>query len=337
VRAVFALDRCTDDTQAALRTVLGDDAFTSGRVEIVSVDACPDDWHGKPHAAHEGVTRASKARDAELLLFVDADTRFAPMALRAAVALMQLRELGVLSVLSTLEVSHWWEKVAQPWAGFELMRKYPIDRINREKNPIGFANGQFMLFTRQAYDCVGGHEAVRRHVLEDIALAIRAKKRNVQVNLYFADGLFRCAMYDSWDAFRQGWKRIFIEGFRRRPARLRTAAGRLLVMGVGAPLASAVVMSIGAAQLFQATRWRAPIEEVWFSWVLLVVGVCGLAAWFTAAASVLRSQRLPVRWAVLAPAGALCVVRILHRAALDLKRGRPMQWGGREFVRQERT
>lgn len=36
-----------------------------------------------------------------------------------------------------------------------------------------FANGQFILLTRAAYDKIGGHEAVKSAVLEDLELARR--------------------------------------------------------------------------------------------------------------------------------------------------------------------
>src|SRR5205823_291327 len=93
--------------------------------------------------------------------------------IRACVALLERRRLDLLSLLSTLTCDTWFERLAQPAAGFELVRQYPISRANRRSNPRAFANGQFMLFRRAAYDAIGGHGAVHDELLEDLALARR--------------------------------------------------------------------------------------------------------------------------------------------------------------------
>ena len=46
-----------------------------------------------------------------------------------------------------------------------------------DRSPLAFANGQYILIRRTAYDAAGGHEAVRDRFVEDIALAGRVKAR----------------------------------------------------------------------------------------------------------------------------------------------------------------
>jgi GT2 family glycosyltransferase len=48
------------------------------------------------------------------------------------------------------------------------------------------ANGQCLLFSRAAYDQLGGHEAIRSSVLDDVDFARRAKALKVPYRLYFA-------------------------------------------------------------------------------------------------------------------------------------------------------
>lgn len=321
VRAVFALDRCTDGTEAALREAMADASIAW---DVVRVDSCPDPWQGKPHAVWQGLTRSPLAQDAALLLFVDADTWFEPAALRAAAALLCDRSLGLLSLLSTLEERTWWERLVQPWAGFALLRRYAIDRVNAGKT--AFANGQFMLFARDAYERVGGHEAVKHHVLEDIALATRARKRSVKAELRFADGLFRCAMYRSWNAFVAGWKRIFVEGHRLKARRLRRAGTRLLLTATVAPLLSLALLlaplAVGGGEEGAA--------------LVGLVGAAGLAAWALFAALTLRTQRLPLTRLLVAPVGAAVAAALLLRTASDLQQQREVRWGGRTFTRKAR-
>ncbi len=67
------------------------------------------------------------------------------------------------------------------------------------------ANGQFLLIRRDAYDGVGGHEAVRARVLEDVALARLVKSSGR--NIFFApgQGIVRTRMYRTFGAMWQGW------------------------------------------------------------------------------------------------------------------------------------
>ena len=160
---VLVLDRCTDGTLEIARR----HAEADPRITIVENDSCPEGWAGKCHAAAVGARRATGA----YLLFTDADTVFDPDLVRASVALAHARDLGLLSLLSTLTFTRRDEQIVQPVASMILVGLYPIDRVNRDDTPRPFANGQFMLFRRSTYDRLGGHAAVRDSVLEDLAFA----------------------------------------------------------------------------------------------------------------------------------------------------------------------
>ena len=163
LQIVFVLDRCTDNTAA----VLARHARADPRIVVIENESCPEDWAGKCNAARIGAEHAT----GDWLLFTDADTRFDPQLARAAVALARDRDLALLSLLSTLTVEHRFERIAQVAATMTLLELYPIHRTDRTKSPRPFANGQFMLFRRDWYDRIGGHDAVKDALLEDIAAA----------------------------------------------------------------------------------------------------------------------------------------------------------------------
>lgn len=325
LRLVFALDRCTDSTDARLRGVIGNDP----RAEIVPIDSCPDDWAGKTHAIHRGVTDSRGAKDARLLLFADADTLFDPTLCRAAAATIRARGLGLLSLLSELSSDLWFERFVQPAAGFELIRQYPLDSVNAAEKPRAFANGQFMLFDREVYDRLGGHALVKKELLEDIAFARqmnrRRKREGARWGVLMADGLLKCRMYRSWEAFQKGWKRIYTEASSRRPDRLREWAVRQFISGVAAP--AAAVMSIGAGLALLILPDR-PLAAA-----LIGTGIASLAIMFTSLAFVYRDQGLPARYVLTYPFGALWTARLLWRAARDLRGGVATEWGGRSYAR----
>ena len=272
LRVVLALDRCTDDTAALARAAFGDD----NRFEIVAIDSCPLDWAGKVHAVHVGVTQSRNAADADYLLFADADTVFAPGCIAAALALMRERNLDFLSLLSTLTYRTWFERVVQPAATLELMRQYPLTLANAATGRRPFANGQFMLFTRAAYEDVGGHAAVKSALLEDIALSRRIDARKRAAGLFLAAGLFHCSMYGDWAQFRRGWKRIYTEAADRNARRLAHSALRARWLGT----------LVRIAMLSDAPVWIAPLH---------IVGAWLIAGVLDEAATDIRS-RTPTHW-----------------------------------------
>lgn len=321
---VFSLDRCTDDTDAVLRDAIRDDR----RFTIHHVTECPPDWAGKVHAIHSAVHASPSAAAAELLLFADADTAFDPGCVRACVALLRNRKLDMLSLLSTLTTDRWFEKAVQPMAAMELIRQYPPLKVGRGPTSRPFANGQFMLFRREAYEAVGGHESAKAELLEDLFLARRVAWGDRTVGVLLADNMLRCRMYPTWAAFRRGWKRIYTEAANCRADRLRKSAVLLVLTGVLMPVGSVVATAAGILV------YRAGGEPV--AWWCGVAGAAGTAAWLVASTAALRLGGSPFVSTLLSPIGAMAVVGILAEAAKDLATGRATAWAGRHYVRQAR-
>ena len=325
LRVVLCLDRCADGTLDEAREAIGDD----GRFEIIEVGSCPEDWAGKVNAVHSGVQRSEGARDAAWLLFTDADTEFHPECVRATLAIAIERSDGLLSLLSTLTHRRWFERVVQPMSGFELVRQYPLSRASDDdaQRRRAFANGQFMLFRRDVYDAIGGHEPVSDALLEDIALAELVRQTGAGASLLLASGMVRCSMYDSWDEYRRGWKRIYTESAGRKSARMRKHARVVRTMGALLPALGLGALVVGVWSLVRGEA---------AGWIGVLTGGGGLLVWGVGVSMVLRSGRAPVWTLPLAPIGAWLTGSILREAARDLERGRPTRWGGREYARRAR-
>lgn len=324
LRVVLALDRCTDGTAGVCRDAIAGDS----RFELVEIDACPSDWAGKVHAVWSGVTRSRGASDAEILLFADADTMFSRGCVSASVALMEDRGLGLLSLVSTLTCTKWFEVLIQPAAGVELMRQYPLVKANRRERRRPFANGQFMMFRAAPYRAFGGHEVVKDELLEDLALARYADWTDVASGVFLADGVLTCRMYPDWIAFRRGWKRIYTEASRRKPSRLSTAAWEVLVSGVVLPLGAMALLVMSLLGVAEGPSWTGPAA--------LVVSGSGVLAWFFVVSWMYRMSRAPWWSAPGHIAGSWAVSRILGEAAKELRSGTPTSWGGRSYVRPVR-
>lgn len=320
LRVVLALDRCTDDTAGVARDEIGDDH----RFEVFEIDSCPDDWAGKVHAAHSGYQRSEHASGADVLIFTDADTWFDPSCVRASVALAEHRELDLLSLFSTLTTETWFEQTAQLSASFELARQFPLNKVNNTDRASrrAFANGQFMLFTSDCYQRIGGHEAVKDAILEDIAFARKVYHNDLRGGLLFADNMLRCSMYDSWSDFVRGWKRIYTESANREIKRLRRYSLRAPVTGSLLPIGSLCCLVLGIV-----------FGDLTTSIAHGTIGFLGLLAWIGAMIVISISSRAQIRHFPKNLIGAVLVGWIFRQAANDLSEGNPTEWGGKAYKR----
>jgi len=319
---VFALDRCTDQTEEVVER----EADGSDRVEIVKIAGCPEGWAGKTNAAHTGVVASEKASGADVLIFSDADTTWDPRCARACVSLLRHRELDLLSLLSTLRFEGTWEIRSQAVAASELIRRHPINKVNRAEKGNAFANGQFLCFERSMYDRIGGHEGVRDDLLEDLAFARKVQRVEGtpgRWGVFLADGMLRCRMYESAAQFRTGWKRIYTESSRRSPVRLRKSARRMLTIWLAPMVFAAVAAVVGIIAMIAAPGWLAGVT--------LGAGVIASAIWLVAVGQVCAMQSAPLRSVLAWPLGTMVVASILYEAARDLERGVPIVWGGKEY------
>lgn len=317
---IFVLDRCTDGTRAALEAV---SAPAGGNRTIALIDnfECPAQWAGKCNAAHRG----SGAAKGEVLLFTDADTTFDPRLVRASVALFVDRKLSLLSALPLVSVRHRFEAVVQPVCAMQLMKIYPIARVNSPDRPRPFANGQFMVFSRESYDAVGGHAAVHDDLLEDLAFArrmVHVLKR--PAGLFVADDLLHVRMYESYAQFREGWKRIFIEACHRNPSRLTRYGIECATVGAGTVAAGVLAALSGAVGLVMGD---------------IPLGASGIACGLLALVVQQWTLREIFSLIGVPPSAALAyaiasfeVARIQWEGAAALRSRTPVRWGGRHYV-----
>lgn len=323
---IFVLDRCTDATAERLRKIASADA----RVTAIEIDECPPDWAGKTHAAYVGAQSAS-AEPNSFLLFTDADTVFDPQLVHAAVGLATAESIDLVSLLSSLTKRTWFERIVQPVCSIELLRMYPPDIVNRPAPGRAFANGQFLLFSRRVYDEVGGHNAVHEHLLEDLALARATKRSGGRIGLFRDGGMLHCAMYESFAAFKEGWKRIFLESSRRRPPRMIRYIGRNIFHAVE-PLVKA---GLAVLIIWKIAGDMRAGDDVWVFAAGLTLAIA-LTVKFGALGMMYRAAGLSPPWSFTHALGALVVASLLISGVLDLLLRRPVRWGGREYVLEPR-
>jgi chlorobactene glucosyltransferase len=161
-------DRSTDGTGAILEGLAREDL----RLRVLPGSEPPPGWLGKPHALWLGAQDTS----GEILLFADADIRYDRRCLREAVSFLQEHEADFLSLLPRLEAKGFWENVLLPYVIGAYYAGPGVFANRRRPRWAALGGGAGNMIRRSAYDAIGGHEALKASVIDDVALALRTKQ-----------------------------------------------------------------------------------------------------------------------------------------------------------------
>jgi chlorobactene glucosyltransferase len=219
-------DRSTDRTGQILESIRAEQP--DSRLRVVHIQQLRDGWFGKNNAMREGIEQAK----GQWLCFGDADCRqTSRRTLSMAVRHALENRIDFLSVLPRLETQSLWERIIQPVCGAVMVFWFNPSKVNDPKRPNAYANGAFMLMSRECYQAIGGHDAVRTEINEDMHMAQLAKQRGQRLFVIQNDGLYTVRMYSRLREIWRGWSRIFFgcfETFRR----LRITLAMLLTTNI---------------------------------------------------------------------------------------------------------
>ncbi len=169
-------------------------------------------WCGKNWPCSEAARQWPSASAHDWILFVDADVRVDPAALRAALLDAKQQGSDLFSLAPRLDCGCLSEWLVQPIVTFLLILGFPTDRTNDPNDPSAFAAGPFMLFRRSAYDAIGGHRAVAAEVVEDMALARAIKRQGFRLRYLLALDRVSLRMYQDFAALWEGWTKNWYLG-----------------------------------------------------------------------------------------------------------------------------
>jgi glycosyltransferase involved in cell wall biosynthesis len=156
---------------------------------------------GKTNACWAGA-QAAKGR---WLLFTDADTVHETGDLSRSIREAERHHAVLLSYSPRQVVTGFWQQAVMPLVFSELASVYPMKQVNDPGDRLAAANGQFLLVDREAYFAVGGHRAVGRDVLEDVALANAIKHGQRAIRFRYAPDALATRMYRTTAEMVEGW------------------------------------------------------------------------------------------------------------------------------------
>jgi glycosyltransferase involved in cell wall biosynthesis len=188
-------DNSTDRTHAI--------ASSFPRVTVLHAPALQKGWTGKTNAVWTG----ANAGRGEWLLFTDADTMHEPGHLSLAIVEAERHNVAMLSYSPRQMVTGLWQRALMPLVFSELSVTYPPAKVCDPETHLAAANGQFLLVRRDVYFRIGGHEAVKDAVLEDVELANIIKRRKLGLRFRYAPEAVSTRMYRSFGAMFEGWSK----------------------------------------------------------------------------------------------------------------------------------
>jgi len=200
---VFVLDdESADDTWRVLQETK---AEANGRLTVLRGAPRQRGWRGKNWACAQ---LADHAGDADILIFVDADTHLEVGAIESIRSAMLAGDLHLLSALPRQE-AHGPSSLLVYLLPWSLVGHVPLFLARWRRRAFPMAIGQVLAFRRSAYYTLGGHAAVRSAIAEDLALARKAARMGMKGTLLDGADVASCTMYtcwsQAWRGFQKNW------------------------------------------------------------------------------------------------------------------------------------
>ncbi len=298
-------DHSTDRTGDIMRHL----AQENSRLKVLKAADLPEGWLGKPFALHQ----AFKVTRGEYLLFTDADPVFKPTALNTAVHVMRERDLDVLTLMPKAEFGSFWERAVQPVIFGFIASLTRFKNVNDPDHRSAMGFGAFLMFRRSAYEKIGGHEAGKSDVLEDVLIAKRAKGAGLKLFVADAKQLFSIRMYFGLKEIWFGWEKNMFLAMKKSV--LKATCNVAVVLGfVFTPY---IILAIN---IFEQIGW------LWIGMALVGVVLVSAAAYKTCDEMELNRNN-----AVLFPMGALVMAAIMANSMFHTLVRKKTKWRGRVY------
>ena len=301
-------DSSTDGTAGIVAGIAAEDR----RVRLLKGQALPAGWAGKTFACHQ---LAQEARGS-WLLFTDADTVHAASMLRRVLGVALVSQAALISGFPYQRTTSIWQKMAMPILFyFMLLCWMPLWWLQRSRRNVpSVAIGQFLFFSAEGYQDIGGHEAVKSRILEDVWLGREVSRHHYRQLTLDLSSLVSCQMYREFGTMWDGIARW-----------LYTVASLSVVSLVGM---MAVVLFLFLAP-FLWLAYGLLLAQPAFGWEVLVtlqVAIVFLARFLAG-----RRFSQPKTSIILHPVGVLFLVLVAFYASYQYLTGGGVRWKGRVY------
>jgi glycosyltransferase involved in cell wall biosynthesis len=199
---VLLLDDHSEDDSRALAGAL---AGHNPHFRLLAGEDLPAGWMGKTWACMQ----LGQAASGDILIFTDADVHWEDGALDALLDLVQRSDADLLTVWPRHQVGSLGERLLVPYLDVILLTTLPYPLVYTRYPLASAGNGQVMAFRRAAYQRLGGHQAVRKEVLEDMMFARKLKAQGGKLRFALGGQMIRVRMYKNYKEVLEGFGKNF--------------------------------------------------------------------------------------------------------------------------------
>ncbi len=314
---LIVLDDASEDATAEIVTQI---ARGDARVRLLRAGALPAGWCGKQHACHQ----LSLAAAHDLLVWIDADVRLRPDALRRIALEMKEAPVSLLSGFPRKTTGTFLESLVIPLIHFILLGYCPVWMMRRSRFPgLGAGCGQMFIASKSDYRHAGGHASIRGSLHDGIALPRAMRRAGFLTAIFDATDVADCRMYPSASATWNGLLKNAAEGL---------ATQRAIVPWTIILLSGQVLPYVLVGWILMTGQYRSLDDFHSRALILsLIAASAGLIIRFVSA----WRFRQRVMIVLLHPVAVLALLIIQWQAAVMRIQRRPASWRGRTYFASE--
>jgi glycosyltransferase involved in cell wall biosynthesis len=219
---IFAVDDRSTDSTGAIMDHLASETLPAGKLlSVIHIDTLPEGWMGKTHA----MALAARQSATEWLLFTDGDILFRPDTLERALRFAHESQADHIALALTLILESPGERLMTTILGcFTVLsfRPWKVPDPAAKHDSVGV--GGFNLIRSSVYQPIGGFEALRLEVLEDLRLGFEVKRQGFRQRVAFGRDMIRVHWATGALGMAHNLTKNFFAVFRFRPAALIAGA-----------------------------------------------------------------------------------------------------------------
>jgi 4,4'-diaponeurosporenoate glycosyltransferase len=200
---------------------------------VIDSQALPEGWLGKPWACYQG----AKAAEGEILIFLDSDIEIERGGLKRIADTFISKnenEKVVMSIAPYHKVKEFYEDFS---AMFNIIMVGAMNAFTPFKSEPTGLFGPSLIISKEDYFSIGGHEAVKGKVLENVFMAELLQEKGCRLLCLGGRDSLSFRMYpDGFGKLINGWTKAFASG----ASRVSPFAMTMIIFWISAGFLSAI-------------------------------------------------------------------------------------------------
>lgn len=208
IHEIICVDDASSDHTGKIADSLG--------AKLISLTEKPAGWMGKSWACQNGADAAT----GDVFLFLDADVRLSRVGVGKLIKAYEDADC-VISVQPYHKIVKRYEECSLFFNFIQMAANgmgLPYENNNKKNNKNIGLYGPVILISRLDYEVVGGHEAVKDSIIDDVALGEKLKGKRIPFKLFLGDQDLSYRMYSGGlKDLIQGWTKNQATGAMKTP------------------------------------------------------------------------------------------------------------------------